>query len=466
MVFSSVIFLCFFLPVVFLLHRVLPGIRLKNAVLTVASLLFYGYGEPVFVFYLIFLVFLHYLAGKAARKKGHFPKPLFVALLILDIITLFAFKYVGFFVESVNVVLGLTIPVPQIALPIGISFFTFQIMSYAIDAYRDEKLIQDNFFDLLLYISFFPQLIAGPIVRYSDIAAQLRERTAPPEQVADGLRRFIVGLAKKVLISNTMAVTADAFFSQVDAGLSMPEAWLASLSYGLQIYYDFSGYSDMAIGMGKMFGFHFLENFNYPYAATSVTDFWRRWHISLTTWFREYVYIPLGGNRKGMPRTLLNIFIVFLLTGIWHGANTTFIVWGLYYAVFMIAERLGAIPVKKIKCKPLLWLYTMFIVFTGFIIFRADSLSDAWVVLRALFSFSDLSRTGFAGALSQVDGYFVFILVIAVVCSFPVAKKIRAKLSNRPAAAPLSYVASALLLALCMLFLITDSYNPFIYFNF
>ena len=433
----------------------------------VASLLFYAYGEPVFVLYLIFLVFVHFLVGKIAQKKGKFPLPLFVLLLILDVITLFLFKYIGFFTESVNDFFGLSLPVPEIALPIGISFFTFQIMSYAIDAWRDHRLIQDRFSDLLLYISFFPQLIAGPIVRYSDIAAQLKERSATPREEAQGLRRFIIGLAKKVLISNTMAVVADALFAQAAAeNLSMPEAWLASAAYGFQIYYDFSGYSDMAIGMGHMFGFHFLENFNYPYTATSVSDFWRRWHISLSTWFREYVYIPLGGNRKGMGRTVLNLFIVFLLTGLWHGANWTFLVWGLYYAFFMIAERLQIIPTKKIRFQPLKWLYTVFVVFTGFIIFRADNLSQGWGILRSLFCFSTLDSVGFSGALSHLDPYTLFILFAAILFSAPIAKKIWEKLRDKKYAEGLSYAGAVGLLAVCMIFLVTDSYNPFIYFNF
>ena len=467
MVFSSVVFLCFFLPVVFCLHRLLPGIRLKNAVLTLASLLFYAYGEPVFVFYLIFLVFVHFLVGKIARKKGKFPLPLFVLLLILDVLTLFVFKYAGFFVESINGIFGLALPVPDIALPIGISFFTFQIMSYAIDAWRDNRLIQEHFSDLLLYISFFPQLIAGPIVRYTDIAAQLKERHATPLEEAQGLRRFIIGLAKKVLISNAMAVVADALFTQsATENLAMPQAWLASAAYGFQIYYDFSGYSDMAIGMGHMFGFHFLENFNYPYTADSVTDFWRRWHISLTTWFRQYVYIPLGGNRKGKKRTIFNIFIIFLLTGLWHGANWTFLVWGLYYAVFMIAERLQWIPTGKIHFKPIKWLYTIFVVFTGFVIFRANTISQAWHIICSLFDFSSLDKVGFSGALSYLDFYTVFILFAAILFSGPWAKQLWNKCKDKKYAEGLSYVGAVVLLAVCMVFLVTDSYNPFIYFNF
>ena len=469
MVFSSVIFLCFFLPVVFFVNKLCPNVRVQNVLLTVFSLIFYAYGEPYFIFLLLALALLHYLAGLAVLKKGRFPKALLGFLLAADLAGLLIFKYAAFLIETVNAAVHISLPVPHIALPIGISFFTFQIMSYAIDAYRDNRLIQKNFLHLLLYISFFPQLIAGPIVRYEDIREQLTERAYDRSQAAPGFQRFITGLAKKVLISNTMATAADLMFALGTDELTMPAAFLASAAYGLQIYYDFSGYSDMAIGMAQMFGFRFQENFNYPYSALSISDFWRRWHISLTSWFRSYVYIPLGGNRKGKARTMLNILIVFLLTGIWHGANYTFIIWGLYHAFFMIAERLGVIPVDKIRFKPLKWLYTVFVAFTGFIIFRADSLSYAWAMIRSLFAFSTFDRAGLAPMLARLDPYFLFILAIAVVFSFPILPKIRERFGDLRAKTGvklISYVVSAATLFVCLAFLITDSYNPFIYFNF
>ncbi|MBR1810438.1 MAG: MBOAT family protein [Clostridia bacterium] len=458
MVFSSVVFLCLFLPAVLLLDRVIKPVKGKNLLLTAASLLFYAYGEPVFVFVLIFTVLAHYLGGLYVLRRDRYPRILLAVLLTADILLLFCFKYAGFAVSSFNDLCGLALPVPQIRLPVGISFFTFQIMSYAIDTYRDRQLIHKSFADLLLYISFFPQLIAGPIVRYAEIAPQLRQRSVTGDDRAAGMRRFICGLAKKVLIANTMAAVADTAFA-----LEQPDclaAWVAFFTYALQIYYDFSGYSDMAIGIGRMLGFRLPENFNYPYAALSVTDFWRRWHISLTAWFRAYVYIPMGGNRKGRGRTYVNIFIVFLLTGIWHGASYTYILWGLYFAALMIAERSGILPIEKIRFLPLRRFYTIFVVCAGFVLFRAKSVSQALSMLRACVSFGTIGNGG--AILSKLTPFFLFIFIAAVVGCFPVAQKLRQRWNHRG----FSYALAATLLVVCVIFLTTDSYNPFIYFNF
>ena len=465
MVFSSVIFLCFFLPVVYLLHTCMPNVRTKNTLLTIASLLFYAYGEPIFVFVLLFTVLLHYAAGLLVLKKTGTRKAVLTALILFDVFLLTVFKYIGFFTGTLNSFFGLRLPVPQIGLPIGISFFTFQIMSYAVDFYRDSSVIQRRFSDLLLYVSFCPQLIAGPIIRYNDISAQIASRQVTVSAQVQGLRRFIFGLSKKVILSNTMAAVADSIFALGQDEITMPLSYLASAVYAMQIFYDFSGYSDMAIGMGKIFGFEFPENFNYPYSALSITDFWRRWHISLTSWFREYVYIPLGGNRKGLPRTVLHIFIIFLLTGLWHGAAFTFVIWGLYHAVFMAAERIGIIPVEKIKFKPIKWLYTVFVAFTGFLIFRAESLSQSWSFIKALFRFDTLV-CGLSEALRFLDPYFILMLLLAVVFSFPVGKIISDKFGKKRSAQAVSCITALFLLVVSMFLLITDSYNPFIYFNF
>lgn len=299
MVFSSLVFLCIFLPTVFLLYTLVPSLKFRNGLLIVASLIFYAYGEPVYVLLMIFSSLLNYICARLVANENAKKKLVLVLAVVINLGILAVFKYSGFFVESLNSVTGLAIPVPQIDLPIGISFFTFQALSYVIDVYRKTVDAQKNYLYVLLYITFFPQLIAGPIVKYRDISEQIVDREQTAEKIADGMRRFICGLAKKVLIANTMGQTADIIFNAGNDYLSVVTAWLGALAYLFQIYYDFSGYSDMAIGLGKMFGFDFKENFNYPYGAVSVKDFWRKWHISLSTWFKEYLYIPLGGNRKG-----------------------------------------------------------------------------------------------------------------------------------------------------------------------
>ena len=340
MVFSSMVFLCIFLPVVFLLHLLLPGIRAKNGMLLLASLAFYAYGEPVYVILMIASAFVNYLSALLIGKNPAGKKAVMAVNVILNLGVLVLFKYTGFLAESVNTILGTAIPVPSIRLPIGISFFTFQAMSYVIDVYRGVTGAQKNFGKVLLYISFFPQLIAGPIVKYHDIAQEIENRTQTVDGVTDGIRRFVVGLSKKVLISNTVGLVADTLFAADVSGLNAAAAWIGAVSYMLQIYFDFSGYSDMAIGLGEMFGFHFKENFNYPYISGSIREFWRRWHMSLSGWFQEYLYIPLGGSRKGKIRTVINKFIVFLCTGIWHGANVTFLFWGLYHGCFLMLEEI------------------------------------------------------------------------------------------------------------------------------
>ena len=339
MVFSSLEFLCIFLPAVFLLYTVIPVHKVRNGLLIAFSLVFYAYGEPVYVLLMILSSLVNYLCALWIGKSEKLKRLPLIIAVVFNIGTLVLFKYTGMFVTAFNSVTHLSVPVPEIVLPIGISFYTFQALSYVIDVYRGEVGVQKNYFKVLLYITFFPQLIAGPIVKYRDIAEQIDNRSQSIEKIAQGLRRFVCGLAKKVLIANTMGQAADIIFAQSTSQLGFLSAWLGAAAYLFQIYYDFCGYSDMAIGLGKMFGFTFKENFLYPYGARSVQDFWRRWHISLSTWFKEYLYIPLGGNRKGKARTALNRIIVFFFTGLWHGANWTFVLWGLWHGLFLLLEE-------------------------------------------------------------------------------------------------------------------------------
>ncbi|HIW74386.1 MAG TPA: MBOAT family protein [Firmicutes bacterium] len=474
MVFSSLSFLFLFFPVTFLLYAAVPFAKFRNALLILASLVFYAWGEPVYILLLLASVVLNWLLALALGRRDTGRKAVAAAAVILNIGLLVVFKYSGFLTETANALFRLSLPVPAIRLPIGISFFTFQTLSYVIDVYRDKSSMQKSLPRLLLYISFFPQLIAGPIVKYHDIKDQLERRTFSFDRCAGGFRRFLYGLAKKVLIANVMAVTADYAFGLPAASLTAPAAWLGAVSYMLQIYFDFSGYSDMAIGLGKAFGFDFKENFRYPYAAVGIKDFWRKWHISLSTWFKEYLYIPLGGNRKGKARTYLNQLIVFACTGLWHGANVTFLVWGLFHGLFLILESAGILPVRKAEKHPaarfLARVYTLFVVLVGFTVFRADTMTQAVQYLGAMFTGGPGAAADAAGALAYLTPWFLFVLAIACVVSFPVAPALESRLCRSAAGATayaaVSYGLSLALFALCILSLAADTYNPFIYFRF
>lgn len=450
MVFSSMVFLCVFLPIVFLTERILPSLKAKNVFLILASLLFYAYGEPVYVLLMLFSIIVNYGFGRALETAKRGKRALVAFAVVLNLGMLFVFKYSDMMIRTVNHLFGTAFPLTELALPIGISFFTFQALSYVIDVYRGEATGEKSLICVMLYISFFPQLIAGPIVKYHDISEQIRSRKASVSEIAFGLRRFIAGLAKKVLISNSMAVTADALFAE--SALTAPGAWIAAVAYLFQIYFDFSGYSDMAIGLGHMFGFHFLENFEYPYISQSIQEFWRRWHISLSTWFKEYLYIPLGGNRRGRIRTCVNKLIVFFATGLWHGANWTFVVWGLWHGMWIMAEEI--LPLKKL---PRLFrhVYTLLIVCLGFVMFRADTVSGGLQMIGEMFGFC---RTTDSSALfAQLTPLFVFTLCCAA------AEKVNRQTTGMVV---LSYVCSLILLILCMMNLSAGTYNPFIYFRF
>lgn len=471
MVFSSLVFLCIFLPVVLILHLIIRNQNVRNGLLLAASLIFYAYGEPVYIFLLLGSTLCNYLLARLLSRWHR--RIILIGAVILNISLLCVFKYADFLLTSINTVTGLSLPLPEISLPIGISFFTFQALSYVLDVYNGNVKIQKNYGKLLLYISFFPQLIAGPIVRYRDISQEIESRTVDLRQTAFGLRRFIVGLGKKVLIANTMGVTADVVFNHGAENINILAAWIGAVAYLMQIYYDFSGYSDMAIGLGKMFGFHFKENFNYPYSSTTIQEFWHRWHISLSSWMRDYVYIPLGGNRKGKVRTVLNRWIVFLLTGLWHGANWTFVLWGFFHGFFLFIEEI--IPqIQKIP-KIFLRLYTMLVVVIGFVLFRADTISEAALFIAKMFSGFDFSSVSVSFAMQSLTPHFILMLVAACFGCGAISKlsKWIGSLETKKiltmterCVQVVTFLLAWLLLVWCMIRLVGGNYNPFIYFRF
>ena len=471
MVFSSIVFLCILLPVVLILHTVVPNKTFRNILLLVASLLFYSFGEPVYVFLMIISALLNYIFAILVAKNH--SKGILALAVTVNIGILCVFKYTGFIVTNLNQAFGLSIDIPAIALPIGISFFTFQALSYVIDVYRDQVDVQKNYAKLLLYISFFPQLIAGPIVRYKDIASEIESREVNVNKISYGMRRFITGLAKKVLIANTMGAAADNIFNSGASNINIVAAWIGAIAYLMQIYYDFSGYSDMAIGLGKMFGFTFKENFNHPYISSSVQDFWRRWHISLSSWFKDYVYIPLGGNRKGKARTILNRIIVFFLTGLWHGANWTFVIWGLYHGLFLLLE--AAVPKLQKLPKVIAQIYTLLAVTIGFVVFRADNISEGVVFISKMFAGFDFSSAPMSFAVQNLTPLFIIMLIVAIICCGPL-NSLTSKVSllenketlttKEKAVDTITFVLAFVLLAWCIIRLAGSSYNPFIYFRF
>ena len=472
MVFSSLPFICIFLPVVFVLSRVIRPLKAQNVLLAAASLLFYAYGEPVYVLLMLGSALANYAFARVIGGQKTAPaakKAAVILAVALNLGVLGVFKYADFAVSTLNGVAGLSLKLPGVALPIGISFFTFQALSYVIDVYRGDVPAERSFLNVLLYISFFPQLIAGPIVKYHDISAALSARVQSPELASDGLRRFIVGLGKKVLIANVMGQTADAVFSAPDETLNVLLAWLGAAAYMLQIYYDFSGYSDMAIGLGKLFGFSFKENFNYPYSAVSMQDFWRRWHISMSTWFKEYLYIPLGGNRKGKARTALNRVIVFFCTGLWHGANWTFVVWGLYHGFFLLLETY--VPAFKKLPGVLGRVYAWLVVCVGFVIFRADTLAGGISFVGKMFGGFTFGFQSKALLLRQLTPWFIAVFIAAALGAGLLEKplqKARELLrgETKPVFRYVGWALSVLLLIWCVIRLSGQSYNPFIYFRF
>ena len=458
MVFSSPVFLFAFLPAVFLLERLCPSLRLKNALLAGASLVFYAFGQLVFLPLFLGSVLLNYLSGLALMRRDRGRRGILTLAVTLNLLVLGVFKYGDFVLTN----LGQT--PAGILLPIGISFFTFQGMSYVIDVYRDPASGTADFGKLLLYLAFFPQLIAGPIVKYHDIAPQIDSRGTDPASTEEGLRRFIRGLGKKLLIADAVGRIADAVFTGDTGDLRL--AWLGAICYTLQIYYDFSAYSDMAIGMGRIFGFRLKENFLHPYAADSLRDFWRRWHVSLSSWFKEYLYIPLGGSRKGKLRTALNRLLVFLCTGLWHGANWTFVVWGLGHGLLSSLE--GALPTERLResraGRLLSRVLTLLAVTLLFVIFRAEDLSAAGAMLRALFAGS-VTAAGTVELVSLLQPAALLTLGLALVFAGGLREKLYARL-QAPVFGHLARVGSLALLFLCILSLSAGGFHPFLYFQF
>jgi alginate O-acetyltransferase complex protein AlgI len=473
MVFSSLVFICIFLPIIFIAHSLIPSIKIRNILLIIASLLFYSYGEPVYVVLMLFSTTLNYFFGRALGANK--SRAILALAVVVNLGMLAVFKYTPMVIGTGAMLaanLGITVldpPFAEVILPLGISFYTFHSLSYVIDIYRGQVEAQKNYFSIVLYISFFPQLIAGPIIKYHDIAPQLQNRTVNPTKAAQGFRRFCVGLAKKVLIANTVALGVDALFAAPGSGVNAAVAWIAALAYMLQIYYDFSGYSDMAIGMARMFGFEFKENFNYPYKSTSIKEFWRRWHISLSTWFKEYLYIPLGGNRKGKARTSLNKIIVFFCTGLWHGASWTFVVWGLFHGLFMLIE--DYLPIRKLP-RVLGHIYALLVVCVGFVLFRAADFGQAALFISQMFTGFWSTHEAAALALSQLNPLFIIAFVAGGLGAFGLPQLLRKLyLRIRPNATatvvrPLLYAGSLVLLLVCLMFLSSGQYNPFIYFRF
>lgn len=466
MVFSSSVFLIVFLPITLLAYFIVPArfVKARNSVLLAASLVFYGWGEPKYILIMIFSIVFNYVCGLAAGKNR--SKAVLILCVVGNLALLGYFKYTDFVLETVNRLAEAGLALPGIALPIGISFYTFQTMSYVIDVYRGKVEAQRDIITFGTYVTLFPQLIAGPIVRYSDVAVMLVGRKTNLEQIAEGVRRFIIGFGKKVLLANQIYVV----WMELSAmeNLSVSAAWLGAVAFTFQIYFDFSGYSDMAIGLGKIFGFDYLENFNYPYISRSITEFWRRWHMSLSSWFKEYVYIPLGGNRKGLSRQLINISIVWILTGLWHGASWNFVMWGVYYGIILIIEKLGLLKVLE-KCPAVVGhIYSLILIVIGWVIFAVDDMGKVAAYLGMMLGSSQIF-------IDDAFIYFfesrIWLLIACVIGSTPLPKIvcsiIAEKLEDREVL--LGTIETVLFMgifALSMAFLVSGSYNPFLYFRF
>ncbi|MDD6812386.1 MAG: MBOAT family protein [Lachnospiraceae bacterium] len=473
MVFSSTIFIFFFLPLVLAGYFLAPSIKVKNVWLLLASLFFYFFGGSVFFPIIIYSIVLNYAGGRVIgylqiTGKEKAQKFFFVLTVGLNLLNLGYWKYAKFFMQIVNDITGLKLAIPDIILPIGISFFTFQGMSYVIDVYRKDAQVQKNILKIGLYISLFPQLIAGPIVRYADIEKQLNDRKHSVDEFAAGIRVFTVGLAKKAIIANSTAITADAVFGMHPYQNTPAVAWLGLFTYTLQLYFDFSGYSDMAIGLGRMFGFRFPKNFDYPFISCSATELWRRWHISLSTWFRDYVYIPLGGSRKG--NVYFHLMCVFVLTGLWHGAAWNYVLWGFYWAVIIVIERFVT---RQLQFKPMVpkffkWCYAMFLWMMSMVIFRTETLQSSFQYFQSLFGLAPLQNVGFSLDY-YINKYEIFIIILGTAAMLPAGKKCYESLKVKMPETGfilLENVATLLLFGVSILYVVTGTYNPFIYFQF
>lgn len=472
MVFSSFTFLFLFLPTILFFYYIIPKekIAYKNLILLIFSLIFYAWGEPIYIVLMLISIISNYILALLINKykNNKIKAKIFLILSILISIGLLGFfKYADFLIVNLNYLLGLNLSLLNIPLPIGISFYTFQIMSYTIDVYRNKVAVQKNFLALATYVALFPQLIAGPIVRYITIEDELKHRKVTVSMFADGIRRFIIGLAKKVVIANNVALFADAVFNNNPSQFGTLAVWMAAIAYTFQVYFDFSGYSDMAIGLGKMFGFNFLENFNYPYIARSMGEFWRRWHISLGTWFRDYVYIPLGGSRVSLFRWIINMFIVWSITGLWHGASWNFVLWGLYAAVFMVMEKLFLNKLLEKIPRLLQHLYAIFLIIIGRVLFRVDNVTNLFKYLSRMFTYKETNILSFFTVNDNLMHLFPYFILAAIGCT-PLIKNLLNKMDNSKKQF-FKYLYDFYLIAILIIsimHLVNSSFNPFIYFRF
>ena len=461
MIFSSITFLFFFLPIVLAIYYIVPK-KFKNLVLLAASLIFYFFGEPVYVVLMIVSIISTYIFGLLIDKYKENSKFFLILSICVSVGILIYFKYTNFLIENINLWLKHKIDFIYVALPIGISFYTFQMISYTVDVYRGDAKVQKNILKLATYISLFPQLIAGPIVRYTTIEGQLENRTHTLEKFSNGVRRFIVGLGKKVLIANVLGELANKFLGTNDATVLF--YWLYGISSMLQIYFDFSGYSDMAIGLGKMFGFEFLENFNYPYIATTVTDFWRRWHISLSSWFRDYIYIPLGGNRVSKIKWIRNILIVWMLTGLWHGASWNFVIWGLYFGILLLIEKLFLNKILDKLPNIIKRIYLLLIVMISFIIFNGNGVNEILKNITGLFGIGGISAIS-SESLYYFKSYLI-VLIIGIIGATPIMKNFFQKEKLSKFVNCLEPIFLVLILLISTSYIVDGSFNPFLYFRF
>ena len=461
MLFSSIPFLFYFLPAVLILYFLVPR-SLKNTVLLIFSLVFYAWGEPKYVFLMIATICLFFFCGIAIGKsKEQKQKKFWLALSVVVSLALLAvFKYADFLLGSFNSLTGADIPLLKLALPIGISFYTFQCLSYTIDVYRGKAEVQKNIVSFGAYVVLFPQLIAGPIVRYVDVARELNHRAHSWDNVALGLRRFLFGLGKKILIANQLGELTNIF--RASGEKSVLFYWIYAIAFALHIYFDFSGYSDMAIGLGRVFGFHFIENFNYPYLSKSVSEFWRRWHMSLGSWFRDYVYIPLGGNRVSTGRWIFNVLVVWMLTGLWHGAAWNFVLWGLFYAAFLLIEKF--VPFLQKMPTVLRRVYVLLVTLLGFVLFNATTLTEAVTDMGGMFGFAGVPLVT-AETLYYLRSYGL-LFIFAIIGSTPLPKQLALKWEHKPIGAIIEPVVTILLLLVCAAYLVDGSFNPFLYFRF
>lgn len=469
MLFSSTTFIFIFLTLLLILYFPIKNIKYRNIILLIFSLIFYSWGEPKYIFLMLITVLIAYIFGLLIDKyrfEKRKSKLFLIISVVLILLNLFIFKYLDFSIGIFNSIFKTNIGLSKLVLPIGISFYTFQILSYVIDLYWGKVGVQKNYFRLLLYVSFFPQLIAGPIVRYETVEKEISDRKTTLDGFINGFKRFIWGLAKKVIIANNVAIFCDYIYNNYSSyGSNI--LWVAAICYTLQIYFDFSGYSDMAIGLGKMFGFNFLENFNYPYIATSITDFWRRWHISLSSFFRDYVYIPLGGNCVSKIKFIRNIFIVWLLTGIWHGASYNFILWGLYYAILLLIEKMVTGRYIEKLPKVLKILYSLFFITLGWVIFRVENINDLILVIKKMFSFNNTSFVTLFNNNAMLISTIPYI-ILGIFLSLPIDKWFKEKVdkSNSVILTLIEDLILGVLFGISIMFLVSNSYNPFIYFRF